>query len=105
MSLKAHEPYVNGIQGIFVPQTGITDYTEVSIKYAEKIKHLNGDIFLGNKVTKLQKSGQFVEVVTDKQTLTARLVINCSGLYSDKVAKLTGIRPDYRIIPFRGEIL
>ncbi len=101
--LKEHEPHVNGVQGLYVPQTGIIDYKEVSYKYAEKIKHFNGDIFVGNKVLNIKEKGQFIEVETDHQTLITRLVINCSGLYSDQVAKLTGMPVDYRIIPFRGE--
>lgn len=101
--IKSYEPYVAGIQGIYVPQTGIIDYREVSYKYAEKIKHFGGDIFSGNKVIDIKENGGFIQVETDHQTLTTRLVINCSGLYSDKVAKLTGMNVDYRIIPFRGE--
>ncbi|MEP4533704.1 MAG: L-2-hydroxyglutarate oxidase [Cyclobacteriaceae bacterium] len=101
--LKEYEPYVNGIQGIYVPQTGIIDYKEVSYKYAEKIKHFNGDIFPGNKVLDIKENGGFIQIETDQQTLTTRLVINCSGLYSDKVAKLTGMPVNYKIIPFRGE--
>ncbi|MFY0601809.1 MAG: L-2-hydroxyglutarate oxidase [Cyclobacteriaceae bacterium] len=101
--LKSYEPYVNGVQGIYVPQTGIIDYKEVSHKYADKIKHFGGDIFCGNKVIDIKESNGFIQVETDQQTITTRLVINCSGLYSDKVAKLTGMKIDYKIIPFRGE--
>lgn len=101
--LKEHEPYVNGIQGIHVPQTGIIDYKAVAEKYAEKIRHFSGDIFPGNKVLDIKENNGFMQVVTQHQTLTTRLVVNCSGLYSDKVARLTGVPVDYRIIPFRGE--
>lgn len=101
--LKEHEPYVNGIAGIFVPQAGIIDYTEVSHKYAEKIKHFGGHIFPGNKVLDITENKGFVQVKTNQQTLTTRLVINCSGLFSDQVAKLSGMKVDYKIIPFRGE--
>lgn len=101
--LKEHEPHVNGIKGIYVPQTGIIDYKAVAEKYAEKIKHFNGDIFSGNKAIKIKENGQFLQIETPHQTLTTRLVINCSGLYSDKVAKLGKMKVDYKIIPFRGE--
>jgi L-2-hydroxyglutarate oxidase len=37
--LKAYEPHVNGISGIWVPYTGIIDYTQVSLKYAEVFKN------------------------------------------------------------------
>lgn len=101
--LKEHEPYVNGLQGLYVPQTGIIDYTEVAYKYAEKIRHFGGDIFPDNKVIDITDNKGFVNVVTNHQTLTTRLVVNCSGLFSDKVAKLSGVPVNYRIIPFRGE--
>lgn len=102
--LKQYEPYVNGLEGLFVPQTGIVDYKKVAERYADKIKHFNGDIFAGNKVIDIKKIDEkLIKVTTTAQTLVTRLVINCSGLQSDKVAKLTGIPVNYRIIPFRGE--
>lgn len=101
--LKTYEPYVNGVQGIYVPQTGIIDYKAVAHKYAEKIRHFNGDIFPDNKVIDIKEANGFMQVVTNRQTLTSRLVINCTGLFSDKIAKLTGVPVNYRIIPFRGE--
>lgn len=101
--LKEYEPYVNGVQGIFVPQTGIIDYKEVAYKYAEKIRHFGGDIFPDNKVLDITENKGFIQVTTKHQTLTTRLVVNCTGLFSDQIAKLTGVPVNYRIIPFRGE--
>jgi len=101
--LKDHEPHVAGVEGLFVPQTGIIDYKEVARKYAEKFLHFGGDIFTDNEVKDFKQSGKFVEVITNRQTLITRLVINCTGLHSDRVTKLTGVKPEYRIIPFRGE--
>ena len=101
--LKEHEPHVAGVEGLFVPQTGIIDYKEVASKYSEKFQHFGGDVFTGNEVVDFRKKGNFVEVITGKQTLVTRLVINCTGLHSDKITALTGVKPDYRIIPFRGE--
>lgn len=101
--LKEHEPHVKGIAGILVPQTGIIDYTDVAYKYAEKIKHFGGDIFPDNKVLGIRENKGFIQVQTNRQTLTTRLVINCSGLFSDTIAKMTGMKINYRIIPFRGE--
>ncbi|XOV94532.1 MAG: L-2-hydroxyglutarate oxidase [Bacteroidota bacterium] len=101
--LKEYEPHVNGIKGIYVPQTGIIDYTEVALKYVEKIKHFDGHVFTGSKVTKITEEKGFIQVHTPGETYITRLVINCSGLYSDKVAKLSGMDVNYKIIPFRGE--
>lgn len=101
--LKEYEPHVAGIAGIAVPQTGIVDYTQVSLKYADKIKELGGEIILGEQVIDIQADGAHSVVVTQKQSYQARLVINCAGLYSDKIARLTSKNVNVKIIPFRGE--
>mgnify|MGYP002786822685 CR=1 FL=1 len=101
--LKEYEPHVNGVEGLFVPQTGIIDYKEVAAKYAEKFHHFGGEIYTDTEVRGFVEKSPLVEVKTNKQTLVTRLVVNCTGLHSDTITKMTGIKPDYRIIPFRGE--
>ena len=101
--IKEYEPYVNGIQGLHVPQTGIIDYTAVALKYAEKFKHFGGEIFTDNKVEDIKEVKGFLNVITPHETLITRMVVNCAGLQSDKIARLTGVKVNYRIIPFRGE--
>ncbi|MCC6972211.1 MAG: L-2-hydroxyglutarate oxidase, partial [Phycisphaerales bacterium] len=101
--LKEYEPHVAGIAGIFVPQTGIIDYKEVSAKMADLFVKSSGEIFTSQKVEHIKYNGKLSEVITQDKTYTAKLVINCAGLYSDKVARLTRENVDVRIIPFRGE--
>lgn len=101
--LKEYEPHVAGLQGIHVPQTGIVDYRVVAEKYAEVFQKNGGQIRLGEKVTDIRVKNNGVEVITDKGTHVAKLMVNCAGLYSDKIAKLTSKRIDVQIIPFRGE--
>lgn len=101
--LKEYEPHVNGIAGIFVPQTGIIDYKEVSAKIAENFQQYGGQVLTSSKVTAINYNGTLSEVITENSTYTGRLVINCAGLQSDKVAALTREKLDVRIIPFRGE--
>ncbi|HET8859171.1 L-2-hydroxyglutarate oxidase [Marivirga sp.] len=101
--VQEHEPYINGIAGIHVPQTGIIDYTAVSLKYEEKFQELGGEISLGQKVNNIQEKNGITTVSTNKESFDTKLVINCAGLYSDKIAKLTTEKLDLKIIPFRGE--
>lgn len=101
--LKEYEPHVAGIAGIFVPQTGIVDYKVVAQKYAQLIQQQGGEIRFGEKVIEVQENNGTQVVVTQKSSYPARLVINCAGLYSDKVARLTSKKVDVKIIPFRGE--
>lgn len=102
-AIKQHEPHCAGIKGIFVPQTGIIDYTEVARKYAEKIKTLNGNILVNQKVTDIQNKNNEIKITTISATYTAKQIINCAGLYSDKIAKLSNTAISVRIVPFRGE--
>lgn len=101
--LKEYEPHVSGLAGFFVPQTGIVDYRVVAQKYAEQIGVAGGTIVFGERVLKINTSGEANTVITDKHEYTGKLIVNCAGLYSDKVARLTSSRVDVKIIPFRGE--
>ena len=102
--IKEIEPHVSGIAGIKVPQTGIVDYVQVSLKYAEKIKNLGGELLLNQRVVSVSNVNGISTVVTTKGSFDTKLIINCAGLYSDKVAELTESKKlDLKIIPFRGE--
>jgi L-2-hydroxyglutarate oxidase len=100
--LKNHEPYCSGIKAIYVPYTGIVDFRVVALKFCELIRQF-ADVKLNEKVIKLNMKSDGVEVVTGKQTYSSKLFINCSGLHSDEVARLSGMDPEIKIIPFRGE--
>jgi L-2-hydroxyglutarate oxidase len=101
--LQEIEPHVNGLSGLFVAETGIVDYTAVANKFGEIIRNQGGSIQLGEKVKNVQVGRKSVQVETVKEAYHTRLVVNCAGLYSDKVAKMTDKRVDVKIIPFRGE--
>ena len=101
--LKEYEPHVNGIEGIFVPQTGIVDYKVVAEKYGEVLRKEGTEIKLGEQVVGISTTGNETTVVTNKNSYSTKLVINCAGLYSDKVARFTVKDLNVKIIPFRGE--
>lgn len=101
--LKEYEPHVTGLSGFFVPQTGIVDYKVVAEKYGELIRKNGGEIKLNHKVVDISVERTYVTVVTAQDSFSARMVINCAGLYSDKIARLTSDNVNVKIIPFRGE--
>lgn len=101
--LKDYEPHVNGIEGVVVPQTGIVDYKLVAQKYGALIQNKGGEIKLGERVIEIQENESVSVVVSQKESYTTKLVINCCGLYSDKVARFTAPDLNLKIIPFRGE--
>lgn len=102
--LKELEPYCAGVAALHVPQTGIVDYKKVAEAYARKFKELGGLIFLERKVLKIGQQHAINDVETDKDVFQSKLIINCAGLYSDKVSDMMGLDPDeVKILPFRGE--
>ncbi len=102
--MREIEPHVTGVAGMFVPQTGIIDYKQVSERYVDKFRELGGEIRLAERVEQVTLGNTLTVVVTNKNRYEARLVVNCAGLYSDKIAQLTQRDPvDVRIVPFRGE--
>lgn len=101
--LKEYEPHVQGLKGIFVPQTGIVDYKKVAEKYGALLLQKEAEIHLGEEVIAIQTDASHVVVTTQKQSYSARLIVNCAGLYSDKVARMTVDDLNVKIIPFRGE--
>lgn len=101
--IKEKEPYCNGIQGIWVPQTGIIDYKEVSQKYADLFVQLGGEIIFEQNVHEINSFGSSSVIHTKNNRFETKWIINCAGLYSDKVAKMTNKEVDVQILPFRGE--
>jgi L-2-hydroxyglutarate oxidase len=102
--MREHEPYVTGVEGMWVPQTGIVDYRVVAAKLAVLNESKGVEMHLGEQVIGITKGQTLSIVETSKATYETKLVINCAGLYSDKVAQMTQRDPlDVRIIPFRGE--
>jgi L-2-hydroxyglutarate oxidase len=100
--IKEYEPHCTGIAGLYVPQTGIINYTQVSLKYAELFQQAGGEIYLNEKIEDI-KLGSPSTVVTTTQTISTKLIINCAGLFSDKIAAINEPDLQVKIIPFRGE--
>ncbi|AZQ64567.1 L-2-hydroxyglutarate oxidase [Flammeovirga pectinis] len=102
--IKEYEPYCTGIAGLHVPQTGIIDYTEVTEKYKEVFtERFGGIVKFGHQVEDIRLGSIGAEVATSRGVFRSHLVVNCAGLYSDRIAQLALKQLDVRIIPFRGE--
>lgn len=103
--IKEIEPFCEGIAGIRVPCTGIIDFTQVAEKLGELVeaKAAGNKVLMGHKVIRFEKHDFYTKVVTEQGAFGARYVINCAGLQSDRVARMDGVEPGVRIIPFRGD--
>ena len=101
--IRDYEPHVSGLAGIYVPQTGIVDYKMVSNRLVEEILRLGGKVLYNEKVRKIKPSDKHAVIITESNEYISKLIVNCSGLYSDKITALTENKLNVKIIPFRGE--
>ena len=101
--LREIEPHAAGIAGIFVPQTGIINYTEVSNKYLELIKNLGAEILYGTKAENIFLKDNECEVLTNNGKFQSKIIVTCAGLFADRIAKITHPDLSLRLVPFRGE--
>jgi L-2-hydroxyglutarate oxidase len=98
------EPHCGGIAGIHVPETGICDFVAVCRTLASDLAARGVEIRLGTPVTAIEDRAGEVVVSTPDGEIRARLLVNCAGLHSDRVAaQLPGVGVDAHIVPFRGE--
>ena len=103
--IREREPACRGIKAIFSPVTGIVDWGLVSKTYGDDAKAAGADFYLGYEVTNIARRGGLTVLSTPSGEIQAKYVITCGGLYSDKLAKMTGGDRDPKIVPFRGDYL
>jgi (S)-2-hydroxyglutarate dehydrogenase len=101
--LREAEPHASGLAALLVPSTGIVDYKRVAAEFAAVVEEKGGALRTGVEVHAVAERGAAVEVRTDRGAVWARTLVNCAGLHSDRVARLCGVDPGTRIVPFRGE--
>ncbi|HYB44048.1 MAG TPA: L-2-hydroxyglutarate oxidase [Candidatus Methylomirabilis sp.] len=101
--VKTYEPHCRAVRALHVPETGIVDYIQVAAKMGELLEKRGVEIRTGSGVRAIRRTGQGLVLETARGPVESRFLVNCAGLYSDEVARLMGIQPAVRIIPFRGE--
>ncbi len=98
-----HEPHAVGIAGLHVPVTGIVDYAAVTRAMAKDVQDLGGAIRTGGRVISAERDGDGFVLQTFGGEVRVSGLINCAGLHADRLARMCGVDPQCRIIPFRGE--
>lgn len=103
--IREREPHAAGLAGLLVPETGIVDYGAVTRAFASRVEEQGGEIRLGARVRRVRPEAGGLVLETDAGLARGRLLVNCAGLQSDRVARMCGADPSLRIVPFRGEYL
>jgi len=101
--LREVEPHVAGVAALWVPQTGIVDFSGVAQALIEDVCELGGSLMTGARLCAARRAGGEWRLETAAGPLRAERWVNCAGLQADRVARLAGVDPGARIVPFRGE--
>lgn len=102
-AMREFEPHARGLKALFVPSTGVTDYALVCEKYAELISAAGGSVLTSAAVTGIKRSADEIILETPRGAFSTEAVINCAGLFSDRISQMADDTPSAKIVPFRGE--
>lgn len=97
------EPHCAGVKALHVPGTGIVDFSGVARAFAADIVKSGGEIHTNCAIRFLQRAGTEWILQTPQGEFRAGMLLNCGGLFSDRLARSAGAATDLKIIPFRGE--
>ncbi len=101
--MGAVEPHVVGIRALYVPGTGVIDFSRVAQAIADEIRTAGGHLLLGREVVGIRETTSDSILLTRQGEIRTRHAINCAGLHADRVTEMGGRRPQARIVPFRGD--
>jgi L-2-hydroxyglutarate oxidase len=101
--LRELEPHATGIKALYVPTTGIIDFPRVAHTYARLVQEQGGEIKTGHRVQRIVHADGRLVLETSQGAVQSKFLINCGGLFSDRLARMAGADPDLQIVPFRGE--
>ena len=101
--LTAREPAVRGEAALLVPATGLADFPALARALAGELAADGVELRRGVSLRAVEPAGGGLRLATSTGTFDARFLVNCAGLFCDRVARLAGVDLPVRIIPFRGE--
>lgn len=101
--LKIREPNITGLGALFVRLTGIVDYPAMARAMASELERAGGSVHLQCTVTGIEEREDSVQVASSQGVFEADQLVVCGGVQADRLAAMAGLKPDFRIVPFRGE--
>jgi L-2-hydroxyglutarate oxidase len=101
--IASFEPEATGIAALHVPAAGVVDFPSVARHLADRLREVGVHFRFSHRLRAVEESQSGLRLATDGESFHSRYLINCAGLHSDRVARLCGVEPSVRIVPFRGE--
>jgi L-2-hydroxyglutarate oxidase len=101
--IAEHEPHARGLAALHVPETGIVDYPRVTETLARLVLQTGGTVETDARVRAVRRTADGLVLETARRSVHCRALVNCGGLQSDRIARMCGVDPGLRIVPFRGD--
>jgi L-2-hydroxyglutarate oxidase len=101
--IEEHEPYAVGLEALHVPEAGVVDFPAVAAQLSADLMRQGAEIATGHEVEEIEHTADGTAIRSMDREIRARVVVNCAGLHSDRVARLAGVVSEVKIVPFRGE--
>ncbi|MBU1122710.1 MAG: NAD(P)/FAD-dependent oxidoreductase [Candidatus Omnitrophota bacterium] len=107
--IKKIEPNIKTDAAIYSPSTGIIDSHGFMKRLLLDFKSTSGEIIFNTTVVGIDKTPEGFKIhVEDRSgenfSFLTKILINCAGLNSDKIALLSGIKnPDYKLHYCKGD--
>lgn len=103
VEIQRLEPLIVGSSALLVPDSAIVDYRLVCASLARQIRATGATVRLSTCVTSIDETDGTVRIgLAGGDCINAGTLIACCGLQADRVARLAGLTPPLRIVPFRG---
>lgn len=101
--LRAIEPHAAGLAALHSPHTAILEYRLVAQAMSDDLQAYHGEIRCGASMLGADLTDTHVRIHTSEGPVLSRSLLNCAGLYADRIARSMGVQTDMQIVPFRGE--
>ena len=99
--IREHEPAIRGSQALFIPRVATLDYLTMAQRMADLVTARGAALRLETRVERVERRGREIVCETSRGAVSARYLVNCSGLQADRIARLAGVDPGVSLIPFR----
>lgn len=101
--IKDFEPHATGLRGLYSPNTGVINFQAVAHAMEKCYLKNGGRLIVDNPVTEIIKKGNQFRLNVKDGVIEVNYLVNCGGLFADKIAEMAGLKPKVRIVPIRGE--
>ncbi len=97
------EPHATGLRALVVPRVGVVDFAAVTRALAAAVTAAGGEVRTGVRALAVEPRAGGVRVRTTAGDLQAAATVLCAGLWSDRLARASGVDGGVRVVPFRGD--